>query len=156
MRILVACLFVVSASLPVAQSSRELRSHYGEPDIERFTARPGIGLTVEYGSDGLACQIVIEPKQPLVHKEQPPAYMSPEVVSELIDEVAPRDIRGRKLNTVLESMGCAEGSIEEYENVWISRSTDECLPLKPERERPARVVFKRQTCPTNPFSLTHN
>ena len=115
MRILFACLLIASASLPAAQSSRELRSRYGEPDIERFTAAREIGLTVEYGSDGLACEIVIERKQPLLHNKQAQKYMSPETVSELIDEIVPPGSRGHEVNTLLESMGCAEKRVEEYE-----------------------------------------
>jgi hypothetical protein len=59
-----------------AQTSQELHSRYGEPDIERFTARPGIGLTVEFGSDGLACQELLEPLQPLVHREEQASYLT--------------------------------------------------------------------------------
>jgi len=37
-----------------------------------------VGLTVEYGSDGLACQIVIERKQDLLKVQQAQKYMSPD------------------------------------------------------------------------------
>jgi hypothetical protein len=156
MRILVACLLIVSFSLPVAQTSQTLRDRYGEPDIERFTAARDIGLTVEYGSDGLACQIVIERKQPLLHSEQARTYMAPEAVSEIIDGIAPPASRGRSINSLLESMGCAEGRVEEYENVWIGHFSDMCVPLKPERESSATVVFKRQVCPASPYAQWHN
>ena len=58
-----ADLLVVSASFSLTQSSQGLRSRYGEPDIERFPPAPDVGLTVEYGSDSLACQLVIEEVQ---------------------------------------------------------------------------------------------
>jgi hypothetical protein len=156
MRILVACLLIVSATLPVAPSSQELRGRYGEPDLERFTAAGDIGLTVEFGTDGLACQIVIERKHPLLHTEQPRKYMSPEAVGELIDVIAPLASRGHEINTILESMGCAEKRTQEYENVWISHASDVCIPLKPERESTATVVFKRQACPVSPYAQIHN
>src|SRR5215472_12498836 len=106
MRIVLAFLLAGTASLSLAQSSQELRSRCGEPDIERFTAAPDIGLTVEYGSDGLACQIAIERKQSLLH-EQAEKYMRPEVASELIDQIAPPVSRGKEVNgSFLESMGC--------------------------------------------------
>jgi hypothetical protein len=57
MRIFATCLLVLSFGLPLAQTSQSLRDRYGEPDIERFTAAHDIGLTVQYGSDGVACQI---------------------------------------------------------------------------------------------------
>jgi hypothetical protein len=156
MQILVVCLLIVSFSLPVGQTSQTLRGRYGEPDIERFTAAGDIGLTVEYGSDGLACQIVIERKQPLLHSEQVRNYMAPESVSEIIDELVPPASRGRSIGSMLESMGCAEGRIEEYENVWIARHSDMCVPLKRERESNATVAFKRQSCPVSPYTQMHN
>ena len=119
MRILAACLLIVSFGSPAAQTSHTLRGRYGEPDIERFTVAGDIGLTVEYGSDGLACQIVIERKQPLLHSEQVRDYMAPEVVSEVIDELVPPASRGRSINSILESMGCAEGRIEEAQGMLL-------------------------------------
>ena len=56
--------------LPVVRSSIICALVSGEPDVERYTATNDIGLTVEYGSDGLACQIVIERKQPLLLSDQ--------------------------------------------------------------------------------------
>jgi hypothetical protein len=156
MRVLIACSLLVSVSLPLAQSSRDLRSRFGEPDIERYTATNDIGLTVEYGSDGLACQIVIERKQPLLHSDEAQQYMPPEVVSALIDEIVPPASRGRHTNTLLESMGCAEGRVDEYENVWIGRFTNTCAPLKPERDSMATVAFKRHVCPVSRYSQLHN
>ena len=156
MQILFVCLLIVSFSLPVGQTSPTLRGRYGEPDIERFTVAGDIGLTVEYGSDGLACQIVIERKQPLLHSEQVRNYMAPESVSEIIDELVPPASRGRSIDSILESMGCAEGRIEEYENVWVARHSDMCVPLKRERESHATVVFKRQSCPVSPYTQMHN
>jgi hypothetical protein len=156
MRILFACFLIASFSLPIAPTSQTLRGRYGEPDVERFTAARDIGLTVEYGSDGLACEIVIEKKQPLLHSQQVPTYMAPEAVSEIIDELVPPASRGRSVNLLLESMGCADGRVEEFENVWIGRFSDVCLPLKPERETSANVVFKRQVCPVSTYAQMHN
>jgi hypothetical protein len=156
MRILVACLLIATAGLPLAQSSRELRFRFGPPDVERYSATNDIGLTVQYGSDGLACQIVIERKQPLLHSNQAQQYMLPEAVGALIDEIVPPDSRGRHINALLESMGCAEGRVDEYENVWIGRNTDMCLPLKPERESTATVAFKRDACPASRYTQLHN
>jgi hypothetical protein len=155
-RILIASLLIVSFGLPVGQTSQTLRDRYGEPDIERFTAARDIGLTVEYGSDGLVCQIVIERRQPLLHREQVGNYMAPEAVSEIIDELVPAVSRGRTINSTLESMGCAEGRIDEYENVWIARHSDVCVPLKPERESTATAVFKRRSCPVSPYTQMHD
>jgi hypothetical protein len=156
MRIFFACLLILATGLPLMQNSEEMRVRYGEPDIERFTAAGDIGLTVQYGSDGVACQAVIERKQPLLHGEQSLTYMSPEAVGELVDEIASPSSRGREVNSLLESMGCAEGRVQEYENVWIGHFSDVCVPLKPERESRATLVFKRKACPVNPYAQMHN
>ena len=156
MRILIAAgLLVVATSSSVAPTSQRLRDRYGGPDVERFTAGGDIGLTVEYGSDGLACQIVIERKQPLLHSEQVHNLMAPEAVGEIIDGIVPPASRGRSINSLLESMGCADGRVEEYENIWIGHFSDMCVPLKPERESSATVVFKRQVCPVSPYAQFH-
>jgi hypothetical protein len=152
MRFLVAAyLLFLASGLTTAPTSQNLRNRYGAPDVERFTAEGDIGLTVEYGSDGLACQIVIDRKQPLIRREQGITYMAPEVVGQIIDEIVPPAGRGSVINSMLESMGCAEGRTEEYESVWISRNSDMCVPLKPERESAARIAFKRKVCPVSLF-----
>jgi hypothetical protein len=156
MRILVACLLTIATSLPIAKTSQDLRVRYGEPDIEQFTVAADIGLTVEYGADGLACQMIIEKKRPLLHREETLTYMAPEIASQLVDEVVPPASRGREVNSLLESMGCAEGRAIEYENVWIAHASDVCVPLKPERESRATVVFKRPACPVSPYAQFHN
>jgi hypothetical protein len=38
-------------------NSQEFRNLYGEPDLERYIARPGISVTVQYGSDHLPCTL---------------------------------------------------------------------------------------------------
>ena len=93
MRNLARFLLVAAASFVLTPSSQDLHNRYGEPDMERFVARPGIGLTVEYGSDHLACQVLIEPPQALIHQEQQVPPMSSEGVSEILEEIAPAAMR---------------------------------------------------------------
>ena len=97
-----------------------------------------------------------EEQKMLMEKDQSPRGMSPDVVSAILDEVAPLSVRGISLGTMVEEMGCVEERIAIYENLSISRSTDNCLPLKPDRERSAWIIFKRQTCPPNPVGAIRN
>src|SRR6266700_777027 len=60
MLLFVYCLLLATSNLLAAQSSEELHTRYGDPDQERFSARPGISLTVEYGADHLACKLLLE------------------------------------------------------------------------------------------------
>jgi hypothetical protein len=147
MRILAGCLLVALGSVVMTQGSLELRGRYGEPDLERFIARPGIGLTVQYGSDHLACQVLIESPQPLIYTKEDVSLMSPETVTEILEEVTPVDTRGKQIGSATSMMGCNESEIAEYENVSITRSTHNCLPLMPEREMRATIAFNRDSCP---------
>lgn len=149
MRILIGCVLIVAATLAVAQTPQDLRNRYGEPQVERFSARPGIALTVEYGSDRLACQLLIEPPEHILSShEQEARFMASETVSDILDEAVPPTTRGKKTGEFHMVSGCNGIDSTEYENVWITRSTHNCLPLKPEREVRATVIFKRATCPS--------
>ena len=146
MRFLIACFAVAAASAALPQSSNEFHSRYGEPDLERFQARPGISVTVEYGSDHLACQIVIEPPQPLIHQEEQTQFMSSGAVTGILEGIVPAQMRGEEIGRSITAMSCNEFEVVEYGNVSIMRSTHNCLPLKPEREVRATISFKRDIC----------
>jgi hypothetical protein len=156
MRVFAGCLLVALGSLVLPQSSQELHNRYGEPDLERFTARPGIGLTVEYGSDHLACQAVIEPPQPLIHQADQTSLMPSEAVSEVLDEFVPVDTRGQQISRSSFQSGCNVGALTDYENVSIMRATHECDPSSPNRDARTSITFKRDTCPKSNAPLTVN
>lgn len=148
MRIGAGYLFVAVATAVLAPGSPNFHSLYGDPDIERFSARPGISVTVQYGSDHLVCQAIIEPPQQLLHTDEEELPLtSSEAVTEILEVISPTAERGAQLNRILTFSGCNEFTILEYENVSIMRSTHNCLPVKPEREMRATVAFKRSACP---------
>lgn len=66
-------------------------------DLERFTVRQGVSLTVGYGPDRLACRMQIEPKRSPSEELDKMKHMRPEVVSDIIDEVLPESQRGREV-----------------------------------------------------------
>jgi hypothetical protein len=116
--------------------------------MERFVVRPGIGLTVEYGSDGLACEMSIDPPLPIIHTDEQTLFMSAEGVTRVLDDVVPTGIRGLKIGNAVSQMGRNRQELIQYENLSISRSTDEGFPLRDEREIRAMVIFKRDVCQT--------
>jgi len=154
MRIVVGCLLVVAGSVALTQSSQDLHNRYGVPDRERFSARPGISLTVEYGSDHLACNALIEPPQPLTYTEQHVPLMSSEGVSEVLEEVAPVAMRGKEINAGVLMSGCNEARVTEYENVSIMRSTHTCEPTSHDQDVRTAITFKREICPKPKTSFT--
>jgi hypothetical protein len=146
MRIVLGSFVLLAAYLANPQSSSELRSRYGEPDIERFIVHPGIALTVEYGSDGLACEMLIEPPLPLFHGDEQTLYMSSDAVTSVLDDVVPVGMRGKEIGQSISQMGRNRYELTQYEYMSIGRSTDEGVPLKPEREMRASVIFTRDVC----------
>jgi len=83
MRTLIGYAILLIACFGAAQTSQEFHSRYGEPDIELFRIRDGIGLTVYYGSDGFACQGEIKAQHLLVQRPQQ-ELMAPEVVDGIL------------------------------------------------------------------------
>ena len=148
MRFVAGCLFVALGSAFLTQSSQDLHNRYGEPDRERFEARPGISLTVDYGSDHLACQALLEPPQSLIHQDEQARFMSSKGVSEVLEEVAPVAIRGKEINALTHQSGCNVIRMTDYENVFITRSTHTCDDTTSlDQDVRAAIIFKRDICP---------
>jgi hypothetical protein len=155
MRVVAGCLLVAVGSVLLTQSSQEFHSRYGEPDMERFAARPGISLAVEYGSDHLACQVVIEPPQSLIHQEEQARLMSSDGASQVLEEVAPVAMRGKETNAMIRVSGCNEARMTDYESVFIMRTTHTCDAPSPDQDVRIAITFKRDICPkpTTPFTV---
>lgn len=149
MRILTGCLIVAAASAGLAPSSPELHNRYGLSDWERFTVRPGITATVQYGADHLACQIQIGPYQPLIHPGAPVTTFIPaKDVSEIVEELAPRAMRGKEVSIGSSfQSGCAAERGDEYENVSILTGMNACAPPNAPQDSAAEIIFKREICP---------
>jgi hypothetical protein len=146
MRIVTGCLCFAVVSVLLAPSSQELQKRYGEPNLERFMARPGIALSVEYGSDHSACWVLIEPPRPLFHHEESLPLMSSDTVTEILEEIVPVNIRGMSISSSIESMGCAESRRTQYQGLTIDRVRNNCLSPTPEHEVRATVTYKRDIC----------
>jgi hypothetical protein len=144
---LLKCFLLGAVGFLLTPSSQELRHRYGEPDVERFIARPGIGLTVEYGSDHLTCQLLIEPPQSFVHQDEQAKLMSSDAVSQVLEEIVPLTSRGKEISSVISQSGCNVARITEYESVSIMRSRHTCEPSSPEQDVRTIIFFKRDICP---------
>ena len=155
MRTLFGSFLIVTASVLLSQSSQDFHNRYGEPDRERFAARPGITLTVEYGPDRLACYALIDPPRPLLYSEEHAPLMSSEGVSEVLEEVAPIAMRGKEIFAATHQSGCNVARITDYENVSIMRSTHTCDPSSRDQDVRTAITFKRETCPKprTPFTV---
>jgi hypothetical protein len=163
MRFILACLFFAALGVPLGPSSSDFHHWYNEPIVERFAARPGINVTVEYGSDRLACEMRISPARSLVEEErlqaaiqgQRPTGLSQEEISrrmstaavtELIEQIAPAAMRGKLFGSVAFQASCGAFETYDYENVRISRGVAVCEP-KEEEGGSVSISFKRDVCP---------
>ena len=147
MRILTGCFLIAAMAVAIAPDSEELHKRYGEPYMERFIARPGISVLVEYGSDRSVCAAWIGPAHSLAHPEEVGPLLRSEDVSEIIEEIAPQAIRGKEITSGSFQASCAVGSMNDYENVYIERQTSACGILNYENQVGTRIFFKRDICP---------
>jgi hypothetical protein len=146
MRIVAGCLFLAFGSVVLAPSSKEFHNRYAEPDMERFMARPGVALIVEYGSDHLACRILVEPAHSLFRPDRNGPLMSSETVDEILEENVPVATRGMSISSSIDSMPCAEKRRTQYQGLTIDRIRNICMSETPEHEVRAEVTFNRDVC----------
>jgi hypothetical protein len=147
MRIFAGPLLVLAATVVLAPSSQDLHIRYGEPDLERFAARPGISVTVEYGSDHLACEALIAPPESLVHQQEEAPLMSSEGVSEVLEEIVPVGMAGEEINSFVLVSGCNETRMTDYDDVYVVRSKRTCDRTSQAQDVRATMSFKRNICP---------
>ncbi len=136
----------------MAPVSPLLTSPESLPIGQAVIVQSGISLTLAYGSDHLTCEALIEPPQALFHREETARFMSPVAVMKTLEAIAPQSERGKEINRMITEVGCNEFQVLEYENVTITHSMHNCLPLKPERETRATVSFRRTSCRSLPKS----
>jgi hypothetical protein len=135
-----------SASVAAQTTADILHNRYARPNREEMQIHPGISITVQYGLDLQACEIRVHTTTRSLLIQAPDAPMFPEIVTEIINEIAPMDERGKPGMKMITSAGCNVQSVEEYERITITRSTHEGLPLQPARENPALLIFKKPEC----------
>ena len=148
------CLGCLLTGAPVddsAPSEEGLHKVYGKPTMERFDVRSGITLTVEYGPDRMACQLLIAPRQLLVEVQNPSPPMSSQRVSALLQELLPAATTGRQINSTTIQIDGNTLLRTDYEYVSIRRTcaSQSCVSSNENQDLRTVVVFKRGSCPTH-------
>lgn len=144
MRVFAACCLIAAASIVAAPNSQELRERYGKPKSERFTARPAVDVSVDYGEDGLACQAVIAPPS---FQDDAGKLMPSDSVSQVIEEIAPLAARGNEISSGSFQSGCNAANFSDYENLSIRRTVHTCDASSRDQDVSTLIVFKRDICP---------
>ncbi|MFN2453183.1 MAG: hypothetical protein ABR577_03085 [Pyrinomonadaceae bacterium] len=101
-----------------AQSSGDLRNKYGIPS-EAYEVRPNVLMTVVFGADGQACEMVIEARHTSKDGVNGNSLIPSSVAEEILKEVVPTEKRGKRGRSITFSGGCSSMTGEEYENVSI-------------------------------------
>src|ERR1700722_539272 len=138
---------------PSRPTSTELHARYGQPESERFQARPGMALTVDYGSDGLACGMLITSREnpsfemdnlklPFDSAGLDPGRAYLEMVHEILNEALPESTRGKAGAAMTTQGSCGLIASAEYGNVSISSAGDACVWGGVR----GHVAFKRAVC----------
>lgn len=136
-----------SKSSSPSQPGSEFHARYGKPDMERFIIRPDLMLTVEYGSDGSICQLILEAPRPLLQLPNPDKLISTDAVAEIFDQIVPPNSRGTEIGpsvTVVSSWLSIQRTI--WKNVSLIHELSDCASLKPICEMRATITFERTAC----------
>ena len=145
MRIVI--LLFICCAVAAAQTSTSLREKYGNPAYESYLVRPDISVTVTYAKSGEVCEMLIKPASESENGK--PAVLKSQPLDEVIDELVPKDQRGKILMGTFVNIVClpnndCDGTNESYERLSIFRngSTD--------AERFASIHWKRDACKASP------
>lgn len=144
MRILPGILLPLIVFAGASSTAPELRKLYGEPDVEQFVVQPGVTLSVEYGEDGRACQMVIEPRRPLISGEQPATSIRLGVADAALNEVVPVEDRGKTVGRIRDFTCGAGRQKESYENVSITTDYESCE--QPVMVKSVEIEYARPAC----------
>ena len=117
--------------------------------MERFAVGNGITVTVEYGPDRAACQILIAPRRLLVEVKSPDSPMSSPGVSRVLQELLPPATRGKQLDSSSVQVDGNSLLETDYEELSIRRicSSPSCISSTENQDLRTLVVFKRDACP---------
>jgi hypothetical protein len=141
--------------LRLTPNTAELRKRFGVADSGSSTSDilidlPDVKLAVKYGSDSRACSIEIEPAK----TDNP--YVPKKTVTELIDQLAPAAMRGKKFGEgQFRTSACGGVWSTGYENVAMARWPNYCVLEHPDTDRRAIIQFTRSVCP-NPYVKTES
>ena len=95
--ILAALGMLVCFGTNTAQTANEMRQKYGSPDDKgHYLVRPEIGMSVSFAKDGQACKVLIKSLPHMGREESFSEGLDSEMVSQIIDELVPISVRGRR------------------------------------------------------------
>jgi hypothetical protein len=140
-------LLLAIVALDIPPTSQDLHTKYGHSDVERFRVRPDLDMTVQYGSDGCLCQVVLAAPAAITETWSIATYVRSDEMLAVTDEMAPPQSRGDLINSGSFQASCGLGSMFDYQNVLIERGWTACPTTPGQTDSSTRIMFKRKGCP---------
>ena len=126
-----------------AQTANAMRQKYGSPDDKgHYLVRPEIGMSVSFAKDGQACKVLIKSLPHMGREESFSEGLNSEMVSQIIDEIVPISVRGRRGREISFS---GRVTVADYENVKIRRTMVSKWDSS-KGEHAAEIVWKKRDC----------
>jgi len=94
-----------------AQTAEDLTVRYRTP-INAYEVRPGILMTVKYGTDGQVCEMVVERRHTTDSGVNLSSSLPKKLIDELIDELAPTYKRGERIDKSISGKYYLETAID--------------------------------------------
>ncbi len=140
-------LIVAVMAADVGLTSRDLHTKYGPSDVERFRVRPDLDATVQYGSDGGVCQVLLAEPVSVTEVPTKATGVSGDGMQAVTNEFAPPDVRGARISEGSFQASCAMAAMSDYEHVLIERGATACPTSPGKTDTQTRILFKRDACP---------
>jgi len=147
----IAFVLLLTAVVATAQTPKTLRQKYGQPTfdtydgqpVEIYKVRPDIKVTLRYTKDGEICSMFIAPLSGTTNGK--PSLLKSQELDEVIDELVPKDQRGKFLMGTFLNITClpnndCDGTEEDYQKVVIHKhGSIDAHPY-------ASISWKSRTC----------
>jgi hypothetical protein len=142
----------VSAIVASAQTAGDFGTRYGDPDVERFVIRPGVTLTVAYGSDRTGCQMIVESKRSILKSDNESELMAKEIVPEVLEEILPESSGDTLLGNIEQVVGCDLQVHSTHYDVTINASRERACHASERGEANMLIVREDRPCGTGDSS----
>jgi hypothetical protein len=138
---------LAGVAFAVAQDPGDLLKKYGPPDVERYRVNSDIAVTVAYGAGRTPCELLVQRRPSSILRSGTTTNpISSTVVDNLLSDLVPESTRHGTPKIMDERMGCAAQYTADYDNVRITRQTNECTSGSDEKVISVAVEWKTAQC----------
>ena len=141
----VCILFLTLVVAALGQTSADLGAKY--PHVTAYKVRPDVLMTARFADDGQVCEMTLEKREKtdtaIVFEE----FFSEKEVRSLIDDLVPKDMRGRNLTRPLNATVAGGFVTTEYtyENVLV-RVYGISRPVGAAGDRVITITWRKRRC----------